>query len=122
MGPLNTGEFASIPDDRKLTWLEAYRIRRAVSEFEAVFSAELPTIDSYVASKKGIYSTADLVERSEMALDESARISPLLSFPALPYNRLTFSKLCPAAANNSSEMIRSCSMSSVVHSDSGRGL
>ena len=71
--PRETSEFASIPEDRKLSWIEAYRIRQAAMEFETVSSAELPTWDTYIVSKKGIYSTADLIERAEMAIDESAR-------------------------------------------------
>jgi hypothetical protein len=71
--PAEVVEFASIAPDRKLTWMEAYLIRKGVEEFETVFSHELPTLDTYIVSKKGIYSTVDLIERAEMAIDESAR-------------------------------------------------
>jgi hypothetical protein len=71
--PTNTTDFSTIDAERKLTWWEAYRIRNSASEFETVFAAELPTLDTYIVSKKGIYSTADLVERGDMAIDESAR-------------------------------------------------
>ena len=60
--PRDTSEFSAIGPERKLTWYEAYRIRNSVAEFEVVFAAELPTLDTYIVSKKGIYSTADLVE------------------------------------------------------------
>ena len=71
--PRKTTEFSTIDSERKLTWLEAANIRSGASEFETVFAAELPTFDTYVVSKKGIYSTADLVERADMAFDDSAR-------------------------------------------------
>jgi hypothetical protein len=71
--PKKTSEFSAIDPKRELTWYEAYSIRSAASEFETVFAAELPTFDTYIVSKKGIYSTADLVERADMAFDESAR-------------------------------------------------
>jgi len=76
--PPASKDFGTITPDRKLIWIEAYRIREAVQEFETVFSAELPTLDTYIVSKKGIYSTADLIERAETAIDEEARavVSP----------------------------------------------
>jgi hypothetical protein len=71
--PKKTADFSTIDPERKLNWAEAYRMRTALSEFETVFAAECPTWDTYVVSKKGIYSTAALVERAEMAIDEDAR-------------------------------------------------
>jgi hypothetical protein len=71
--PKNTNDFSAIDPERKLTWFEAYKIKTSLSEFETVFAAELPTFDTYIVSKKGIYSTADLVERADMAFDEGAR-------------------------------------------------
>jgi len=71
--PKNTGDIPKIDPQRQLTWWEAYRIRNSVAEFEVVFAAELPTMDTYIVSKKGIYSTADLVERADMAFDDEAR-------------------------------------------------
>ena len=71
--PENTSDFSSIDPQRILTWLEAYRIHSSLSEFETVFGAELPTLDTYIVSKKGIYSTADLIERAENAIDADAR-------------------------------------------------
>lgn len=59
--------------ERKITFSEAYDIKRALESFETVLSAELATVDTYVVAKKGIYSTADLIERAEYALDEDCR-------------------------------------------------
>lgn len=73
VAPRNTSEFTKIDPKRQLNYWEAYRIRNSVAEFEIVFAAELATLDTYTVSKKGIYSTADLVERADMAFDESAR-------------------------------------------------
>ena len=50
-------------------------IRHSLDSFETVFAAELPTCDTYSVSKKGIYSTADLIERPEMAIYEEVRKS-----------------------------------------------
>jgi len=71
--PENTDDFATIDKSKTLAWIDMYRITTTLSEFETVFSAELPTIATYTVSKKGIYSTADLVERSENAIDWEAR-------------------------------------------------
>jgi len=54
-------------------WSEAYGIISALKEFETVFAAELPTFATYMVSKKGIYSTQDLTEQAELAIDERAR-------------------------------------------------
>ena len=63
----------TISQDRKVQWWEASGLSRSLTEFETVFAAELPTIATYVVAKKGIYETADLIERSEQAIDEGAR-------------------------------------------------
>jgi len=73
--PRKTSEFSAIDAKRELTWYEAYNIRTAASEFETVFAAELATFDTYIVSKKGIYSTADLIDRADMAFDENAHTS-----------------------------------------------
>lgn len=47
------------------------KLRQVVSkakEFETVLSAELQTLATYQATQKGIYSTADLIERAENIL------------------------------------------------------
>jgi hypothetical protein len=48
-------------------------ISTRAKDFETVFAAELQTLDTYVISQKGIYSTPDLIERADMALDEQVR-------------------------------------------------
>jgi hypothetical protein len=65
--------FGDIADDRTMTWSEAYSLRNGLQEFETIFSAEVATLASYLVSKKGIYDTADLIERAENAVDEMAR-------------------------------------------------
>jgi hypothetical protein len=70
-GDLST--WSTIGPERKLNFVEAYTIKTALESFETVFSAELPTVDTYVVAPKGIYLTADLVERAEYALDEACR-------------------------------------------------
>lgn len=42
-------------------------------EFETVLAAELQALDTYFISQKGIYSTPDLIDRADMALDGSVR-------------------------------------------------
>jgi hypothetical protein len=71
--PQKTSDFSSIGADRKLDTFEAYRIRSNAVEFETVLAAEMPTFDTYVVSKKGIYAMSDLIERAERAIDDSVR-------------------------------------------------
>jgi len=71
--PGDVSTFTAIAPERKLTFNEAYNIKTELESFETVFANELPTIDTYMVSQKGIYSTADLVERAEYALDEACR-------------------------------------------------
>ena len=71
--PRDSSEFSSIPVDRKLSRIEAMKVKQAATHFESVLSAELPTLDSYVVTKKGIYSTTDLVEHPELAIDTESR-------------------------------------------------
>jgi len=49
------------------------RITNALRTFEIVFAPELETMNTYVVSKKGIYSTSELIERAEEAFSESIR-------------------------------------------------
>jgi hypothetical protein len=58
---------------RTLNSYEAWRITNALQRFETVAAAELQTLDSYFISKKGIYSTADLIEHAERALSDDVR-------------------------------------------------
>jgi hypothetical protein len=71
--PEDTTKFSSIPEESTLDFSDHWDITHALEEFETVLGNELPTLDTYIVSKKGIYSTADLVDRAEMAIDESAR-------------------------------------------------
>lgn len=48
-------------------------ISDATREFETVLAAELQALDTYFISQKGIYSTPDLIERADNALDEDVR-------------------------------------------------
>jgi hypothetical protein len=59
---------ATTLDDSKL-----YSLRSSLEKFEAIFSAELATLDSYFISRKGIYSTKALIEHAEEAISESLR-------------------------------------------------
>ncbi len=58
----------------KLDYPTKYFLNTAIDEFRTVFSAELGTSDAYIVSKKGIYSTKDLIERTENALSASLRV------------------------------------------------
>lgn len=71
--PENLSDISSIDSEKKLSYSEWWGITNALKEFETVFAAELPTFDVYLVSQKGIYSTADLIERAEKAIYESAR-------------------------------------------------
>jgi hypothetical protein len=48
-------------------------VKNALKHFETIFSEELATQDSYFVSKKGIYSTHDLIHRAERAIEERIR-------------------------------------------------
>jgi hypothetical protein len=48
-------------------------ISSAAKEFEIVLAAELQSLDTYFVSQKGIYSTPDLIEHADKALDEAVR-------------------------------------------------
>jgi hypothetical protein len=71
--PQSYNDFSSIDSEKKLEWVQWYTLTNSLKEFETVFAAELPTFASYIVSQKGIYSTADLIERAEMAIDEPVR-------------------------------------------------
>jgi hypothetical protein len=57
----------------RLEFLAGYNISEAIREFRAVLAAELGTTDAYFISKKGIYSTNDLIERADNALSTALR-------------------------------------------------
>ena len=48
-----------------ITYAEAARISNSLSAFEIVLAAEYELKDVFVVSKKGIYSTTELIERAE---------------------------------------------------------
>ena len=59
---------------------------RLVEKFEHALAAELNRAPTYVASKRGIYSTYDLAENAEEIFSESLRAS----IPAQAQNEFTF--------------------------------
>jgi hypothetical protein len=60
---------ADSPADTILAWRTA-ALRRAAGEFETVLAAECQVLDTYFVSKKGAYSTADLIERAHTVFPE----------------------------------------------------
>lgn len=58
--------------DKQLEF-KAFLITNALEKFETVAAAELQVLDSYFVSKKGIYSTADLIDHADQALSEPVR-------------------------------------------------
>lgn len=58
---------------RELDATTASRIVSAVKEFETLLANELPRLDVYSVRQKLIYSTPDLIERAERALESEAR-------------------------------------------------
>ena len=59
--------------EQTLDFTDHYYITQAISRFEMVFSAELQSAATYVVSRKGIYSTTDLIEHAEELLEEPFR-------------------------------------------------
>jgi hypothetical protein len=58
--------------DEKLGY-HYYGIQSAKEAFEHVLSAELDSLNTYLLTQHGIYRTADLVERADMAFGETTR-------------------------------------------------
>lgn len=54
-------------------WPTVYRIREAAIEFETVLRNECQLMDTYFVTKKGTYSTVDLVERAHHQVPETTR-------------------------------------------------
>jgi hypothetical protein len=52
---------------------QTYPIRTAAKDFETVLAAECQVLDTYFVSKKGVYSTADLVEHAHHHIPEPTR-------------------------------------------------
>ena len=61
------------PDTDREVGYPVLSVRDATKEFETVLAAELQALDTYFISQKGIYSTPDLIETADKALDESVR-------------------------------------------------
>jgi hypothetical protein len=57
----------------RVSFTDGYAMGEAIREFQTVLSAELRLADAYVVAKKGIYSTADLIDRAENALSAELR-------------------------------------------------
>jgi hypothetical protein len=52
---------------------QIYPIKEAAKEFETVLAAECQVLDTYFISKKGVYSTADLVEHAHHHFSDAIR-------------------------------------------------
>jgi len=63
-------DFSKVDMERQITY-ELFQIKQAATSFETVFSAELQNANTYSVLQKGIYSTADLIQRAENALGEA---------------------------------------------------
>lgn len=59
--------------EQPLASWETYPIRIAAKDFETVLAAECQVFDTYFVSKKGVYSTADLVEHAHHHIPEPTR-------------------------------------------------
>ncbi len=64
-------DIASEITGKKLAVYQIHAIKDAVKNFEVVVANDLPGLDTYLVSQKGIYSTPELTERAENALLES---------------------------------------------------
>ena len=71
--PGSPAPFGAIQPGTKIESWQSSWITSCLREFETVFSAELPTIATYIVSKKGIYDTADLTEHADQAIDATVR-------------------------------------------------
>lgn len=79
--PQDYKDFVSIDPAKELDAIDHWGLTHRLEEFETVLANELPTMDTYVVWKKGIYSTADLIERAEDAIEPTARKRLILSVP-----------------------------------------
>jgi len=64
------------PEDRDMEGWEVSKISEAAKKFETVLAAECQVLDTYFVSKKGAYSTADLVERAHICFGAMAAKLP----------------------------------------------
>ena len=63
----------ALKDEPDIPWWVINQIREAAKEFETVLRNECHLMDTYFVSKKGVYSTVDLVERAHQQIPESVR-------------------------------------------------
>lgn len=67
---------AEVPDptnEQPLASWQTYKIRTTAKEFETILAAECQVLDTYFISKKGVYSTADLVDHAHYHVPEPTR-------------------------------------------------
>jgi hypothetical protein len=66
---------ASTPSEEEIlpVW-QTSQIRQAAKEFETILAAECNVLDTYYVSKKGAYSTADLVEHAHYQIPPTTRV------------------------------------------------
>ncbi len=60
-------------EEPDIPWWTINQIREAAKEFETVLRNECLVMDTYFVSRKGAYSTVDLVERAHFQIPESIR-------------------------------------------------
>jgi len=63
----------SSPDQKTLPPWKLYPVSEAAKKFETVLAAECQVLDTYFVSKKGAYSTADLVEHAHTQVPKPIR-------------------------------------------------
>ena len=68
-------DFANFDAQRNIESWALSSISSAVKEFSVVLNAELPNIDTYLISQKGIYSTPDLIDRAENMFPDDIKAS-----------------------------------------------
>jgi hypothetical protein len=66
--PLKEGE-----EETPVKSWQTFGLRTAAKEFETVLAAECQVLDTYFVSKKGVYSTADLIDHAHYHIPEPTR-------------------------------------------------
>jgi hypothetical protein len=69
--PVQTGEESS--QDADIPYYQVFEIREAAKEFETVLRNECQVMDTYFVTKKGTYSTIDLVTNAHYQVPEPTR-------------------------------------------------
>ncbi len=64
-------DFSNVDQEKTVPFYELWNIKSSATKFETILAAELQGANTYSVSQKGIYSTADLIERAENALGEA---------------------------------------------------